>query len=130
MVISSKFHMAQYRDDDRREDALQFTENGNEQANGNMKMGILKCFKKHRTIIISVTVIGLTIIIATVIVLTTFNNSLNLKVVQLKKKCESEGCNNGCLIVPERTWCFEGNNTDCYHKLCINKNSYINLEAL
>ena len=74
-----------------------------------------KCCQIHYKKILSVIVIGFAAIIAVPIV---------LKLIQLKKKCESVGCNNGCLIVPERTYCYYGTETDCFDKLCINENDW------
>ena len=113
MVISFKFHMAQYRDDDRREDALQFMENGHEHANGNMKMGILKCFKQHYKKIILVICIGFSAIFTAVVMIRFWTAN-----------CKSEGCYNGCLMVPLRTYCYRGTDTDCAKMYCINEDDW------
>ena len=118
MVISSKFCMAQYRDDDRREDALQFIENGHEHANGNMKMGILKCFKQHYKKIILVFCIGFSAIFTAVVMIRFWTYGAD---------CESEGCNNGCLMVPLRTYCQRGTDTDCFNNTkmyCIDEDDW------
>ena len=73
-----------------------------------------KFFKKHYRKIFSI-VIGLAAIIAAVI---------EVKIIYFKNKCESKECIHGCFMVPERTYCLRGNDTECFNKICINENDW------
>ena len=86
------------------------------QTNRLLKIGerIQKFFKKHYRKIFS-TVIGLAAIIAFVI---------EVKINYFKNKCESKECSHGCFMVPERTYCLRGNDTECFNRLCINENDW------
>ena len=84
------------------------------------KMEIPICFKKHYKKIIPAVVLGFLIIIAVI---------MAVVIIETKKKCISEGCNNGCLIVRQpidRTYCYRGPETNCSttNMYCINESEW------
>ena len=77
-------------------------------------------FQKALQKIIPAVVLGFLIIIAVI---------MAVVIIETKKKCISEGCNNGCLIVRQpidRTYCYRGPETNCSttNMYCINESEW------
>ena len=83
-------------------------------------------FEKYLKKNISVIVISVIVFFAIVAVIIA-SVAIHLKVQQ---KCELEGCNNGCLMVPERTYCYRGIRTDCFNRTCINEDDWTDYAGL
>ena len=86
-------------------------------------MEIPICFKKHYKKIIPAVVLGPAVILGLIAVI------MAVVIIETKKKCVSEGCNNGCLIVRQpidRTYCYRGPETNCFatNMYCINESEW------